>query len=42
MMAIGDDYGWLDIGNVAANTWKATKNTSLGNPEGAAFTPSDK
>jgi hypothetical protein len=41
-IAIGDAYGWLDYGTVSSNLWKTTKNTSLGLPEGAAFTPSDK
>jgi hypothetical protein len=41
-MAIGDAYGWLDLGNVSANKWKTAQNINLGEPEGAAYTPSDK
>jgi hypothetical protein len=41
-LAFGDADGWLDLGNVAANTWKDVQNISFWLPEGAAYTPSDR
>jgi hypothetical protein len=41
-LILGDSSGWLDRGTVASNKWKAKANISVYDPEGAAFTPSDK
>jgi hypothetical protein len=37
-----DGYGWLDVGKVSANAWRALTNFDISNPEGAAYSPSDK
>jgi hypothetical protein len=41
-LILGDSYGWLDRGIVSSNTWKAKASINVYDPEGAAFTPSDK
>jgi hypothetical protein len=41
-MALGDAYGWLDKGTVSTNKWKLVSSPDLSEPEGAAYTPSDK
>lgn len=42
-LAIGDAYGWLDLGKVSSNKWKDVDTVDLvGNVQGAAYTPSDK
>jgi hypothetical protein len=40
-LALSDKYGWIDVGEVSANTWKRQPN-GLCPCGGAAFTPSDK
>lgn len=39
---LGDSSGWLDRGVVSSNAWKAKASINVQNPQGAAFTPSDK
>jgi hypothetical protein len=41
-VAQGDAYNFIDSGNVAKNYWLKRTNTSVYEPEGAAYTPSDK
>lgn len=41
-LAQGDAAGWLDLGNVAKNKWKANVGLDIRAPEGAAYTPSDR
>lgn len=41
-MAFGDACNWLDKGVVSTNKWKAIPNINFYEPEGAAYTPSDK
>ncbi len=42
-LAIGDQGGWLDVGTVASNRWKAVLNLQFfPNVDSAAYTPSDK
>lgn len=41
-LILGDSEGWLDRGQVASNHWKAKANIDIQEPQGAAFTPSDK
>lgn len=41
-LILGDSEGWLDRGEVSTNKWKAKANPSVYDPQGAAFTPSDK
>ena len=42
MQADGDPCGWVDIGKVSANNWRAAGGINYGGIEGAAYTPSDK
>jgi len=37
-----DGYGWLDVGKVNTNVWRALTNFNVTNTEGAAYSPSDK
>ncbi len=41
-VAAGDACGWVDVGDVSGNTWKAVGGINFSGIEGAAFTPSDK
>ena len=42
-LALGDFYGWLDLGKVPANTWSISAKADCAGPcLGIAFTPSDK
>jgi hypothetical protein len=42
-VAVGDAAGWVDVGTVAKNQWKAIPSINFGSyVPGAAFTPSDK
>jgi hypothetical protein len=39
---IADGFGWLDVGKISTNVYKAVTNFDISNPEGAAYSPSDK
>ncbi|HLY02551.1 MAG TPA: hypothetical protein VKR56_08635 [Candidatus Cybelea sp.] len=39
---IADGYGWLDVGKVNTNKYSVLTNFNILNPEGAAYSPSDK
>jgi hypothetical protein len=39
---IADGYGWLDVGKVSTNKYSVLTNFNILNPEGAAYSPSDK
>ncbi len=41
-LVFADLYNWLDLGVVATNKWAAKQNTGIIQPEGAAYTPSDR
>ncbi len=42
-LAEGDAYGWLDTSvDLSSNIWKDKQNPGLLEPEGAAYTPSDR
>jgi hypothetical protein len=42
-LALGDAWGWVDIGRVATNSWSAATNIDINSLNvGAAFVPSDK
>ena len=42
MQADGDPCGWVDIGKVTANKWRAAGGINYSGIEGAAYTPSDR
>ncbi len=43
MLALGDAFGWVDIGKVSTNVWSAHTDPDLGVlNSGAAYVPSDK
>jgi hypothetical protein len=39
---IADGYSWLDVGKVNTNVYSVLTNFNILNPEGAAYSPSDK
>lgn len=39
---IADGYGWLDVGKIKTNVYSTLTNFNILNPEGAAYSPSDK
>jgi hypothetical protein len=41
-LVFADLYNWLDVGTVSTNKWSTKQNTSIIQPEGAAYTPSDR
>lgn len=42
-IAVGDDKGWLDVGNLKSNKWSTVQNAYFRDGlMGAAYTPSDK
>jgi hypothetical protein len=42
MAVFGDACGWIDIGTVASNKWKALPGINFDGADGAAYTPSDR
>jgi hypothetical protein len=42
-LALGDAYGWVDVGDVGTNHWLAVSNKHFKHgSSGAAYVPSDK
>jgi hypothetical protein len=43
LLAVGDYYGWIDLGRLPGNSWTAVTNVDLTQPDwSAAYIPSDK
>ena len=42
LQVTADGYSWLNVGKVNPNVYSALTNFNIGNPEGAAYSPSDK